>query len=84
MEGNCQACGKWAELDRCHIQTKKTGGSDDESNLLLMCRACHQFQHSQGWNKLINKYKHLASILRSKGFQIQDVFGVKKLVKYAK
>lgn len=30
-----------APLQRCHILPRSLGGSDDASNLLLMCRECH-------------------------------------------
>ena len=47
----CMACGylsdywkDWttSSLDRCHIIPKALGGEDEASNLVLMCRRCHQ------------------------------------------
>ncbi len=38
---DCFACGSTLDIQRCHIQAKSTGGSDDESNLHLLCAKCH-------------------------------------------
>ena len=35
------ACWNRIPLQRCHIVPKSLGGSDDVSNLFLMCRECH-------------------------------------------
>lgn len=59
-EPSCWACGLWLEewdepntivkrwnncgLERCHIIPRYLGGSDDSSNLVLMCRRCHALQ----------------------------------------
>lgn len=38
----CWACGwSFRDLDRCHVVPLEAGGSNEWSNLLLMCRACH-------------------------------------------
>jgi len=52
-EPECMACGYLAEswgnkdwskakLDRCHIIPRAFGGSDEPSNLVLMCKRCHE------------------------------------------
>jgi 5-methylcytosine-specific restriction endonuclease McrA len=51
-EPACWACGRYwstsrvkrwcdAPLDRCHIIPAAKGGADDASNLVLMCKECH-------------------------------------------
>lgn len=37
----CFACGRTGVLDRAHIIPKHKGGSDNLSNLHLLCRSCH-------------------------------------------
>lgn len=40
-ETACFACGQHRGLQRCHIQPKRDGGSDDVSNIHLLCPNCH-------------------------------------------
>ncbi len=40
----CQLCGRPAEVTH-HIHFRGYGGSDDASNLVSLCRACHQRYH---------------------------------------
>lgn len=42
----CWACGFHSGTERCHIQAKCDGGSEDVSNLLLLCRLCHITQET--------------------------------------
>lgn len=81
-KGYCQCCGRWSEMrDMAHIRSKGSGGTMDESNMLLFCRLCHNFQHSQGWDALIKEHPVLAAVLKDKGFEIVEEFGVRKLRK---
>jgi hypothetical protein len=77
------ACGQHGILDRAHIRTKATArdGFKDETNLMQFCRKCHVEQGQIGWVKMIENHKHIMSILDSKGWQILDSFGIKKLVR---
>jgi HNH endonuclease len=38
---DCFACG-WAGSTRCHIVPRHKGGSDDVSNLHILCPVCHE------------------------------------------
>lgn len=40
--GLCFACGWSRPLERAHILAKSEGGSDDVSNLHMLCRSCHK------------------------------------------
>lgn len=40
----CQVCGATA-VDIHHIQFRSSGGSDDVSNLIGLCRSCHNKAH---------------------------------------
>ena len=43
IEGNCSKCGVWRfSLHQDHILAKRRGGSDDSSNIQLLCANCHQ------------------------------------------
>lgn len=74
----CVACGKNAD-DLDHIKTKGSGGKDDESNLWFVCRNCHIIKHAKGLKTFIKKHPHLEQILRDKGYELVNVFGVVKL-----
>lgn len=76
----CIVCGK-APTDRCHIKTVGSGGSNDDSNILIMCRDHHQEQHRLGFVRFIENHKHIMKILTEKNWEIRDVLGVRKLVK---
>jgi hypothetical protein len=39
--GSCMACGWETYLQRCHILARCYGGSDDASNLHMLCMECH-------------------------------------------
>jgi hypothetical protein len=42
----CMACGFDGLISRCHVQSVADGGSDDLSNIVLLCRSCHHRQES--------------------------------------
>jgi len=39
---HCWRCGHESNLEKCHIVPKSLGGSDDVSNLVLLCNRCHK------------------------------------------
>ena len=39
--GRCWRCGTTKNVQRCHIIPHSQGGGDEPSNLLLLCRDCH-------------------------------------------
>ena len=46
-DSDCMACGVSTTLERCHITARHKGGSDDPSNIHLLCRSCHS--ESESW-----------------------------------
>lgn len=39
---HCWRCGCEKHLERCHIVPDSLGGKDDPSNIVLLCKRCHQ------------------------------------------
>lgn len=76
---SCVACG-YHKTDRCHIKSKGSGGSWEESNILSLCRRCHVSQHKIGWKRFCEKYPSVEYELYGKGWEIKLVFGIWKLV----
>ena len=79
MINYCEACGIRCVVDRAHIQSKGSGGSFEDNNVILLCRRHHQQSHQIGWNRFLLIFPHIEKIFNSKGWAITDVFGVKKL-----
>ena len=53
MQG-CEICGTIRNVDHHHVIPKRMGGSknptvQDESNLMTLCRQCHQKLHRDTW-----------------------------------
>jgi 5-methylcytosine-specific restriction endonuclease McrA len=40
--GTCFACGDERAVERAHILARCSGGSDDASNIHILCRICHK------------------------------------------
>lgn len=41
VSDECWACGDVLRLERCHIVSVCDGGTDDPSNLVILCMSCH-------------------------------------------
>ena len=54
----CQVCGHRA-IDIHHIVFKSHGGTNDERNLILLCRACHKKAHDDesAWRRKLIDYQ---------------------------
>ena len=75
----CEACGSIGQTDGAHIKSKGSGGSDDDGNIIDLCRRCHSLQHFLGWDRFIRERERVEKALAKKGFEIVDEFGIKKL-----
>jgi hypothetical protein len=64
----CIVCGSW-EVERTHIKSRGSGGSDGEWNIILMDRRCHQEQHTIGLNRFAMKYSAFKKELERKGWE---------------
>lgn len=80
----CRRCGGVATI-RHHVVERSDGGSDDDSNLVPMCRSCHSWLHAKkrgGWNdgEGASKSLHRTDVL---GARVARFFGVRDWVTYA-
>ena len=41
----CQQCGSFRNLDVHHVKRRSALGDDAETNLITLCRECHQTVH---------------------------------------
>ena len=77
----CQADGcNRVPTDRCHIKSAGAGGTFDHENILMMCREHHSEQHKSGWSKFLAARPLLKKFMAKKGWVIENIFGVDKLV----
>lgn len=45
----CQQCGRYMQrVHGHHLVPIRKGGDNDPSNILLLCRDCHELEHSHG------------------------------------
>lgn len=75
----CLACGR--RSDAAHIKSKGSGGNDETGNLVPLCRQHHSEQHQLGWVRFSRKYQRVAWALLEKGWAVQRILGVEKLVR---
>lgn len=76
----CLVCGA-SPVDKCHIRSKGSGGSNDECNIILFCRGHHRIQHNIGWYRLCEKFPIVHDALKEKGWEIVKEFDRYKLVR---
>jgi len=68
-------------IDRAHVKTKGSGGTWDDWNIMPLCRIHHIQQHRIGIVTFALKYPQVLEHLEQKGWEIQDQFGRKRLVR---
>jgi len=67
------------DIDRAHIKTRGAGAGWEDWEFIFLCRLHHNEQGSLGWNKFTQKFPHVIFILKNKGWEFVDEFGVMKL-----
>jgi hypothetical protein len=75
--GRCGRCNKVARLTRHHIVPRSEGGSDDEANIELVCRPCHDKIHRMAARtrpRKVSKVERKARKMRIKSFRAQLQF----------
>ena len=66
---NCLVCNKLG-VDLHHIKTRKSGGSDNDYNLMPLCRLHHTEIHKIGLTTFANKYNQVKEFLISHGWEL--------------
>lgn len=51
----CEVCESLA-VDIHHIKLKSQGGGDEHSNLIALCRSCHEWGHSKDSRQAREKF----------------------------
>lgn len=69
---NCIVC-KNSESDKHHFKTRGSGGTDDEWNLMYLCRIHHVQIHQIGNNKFVEKYLAVRQWLLENGWNFNEV-----------
>ncbi len=80
MNGRCTACRQIAALDRAHIATRGSGAGWGEDEWVYLCRDCH-IDQGKGWMKFVQRWPNMEEVLKAKGWEFIDLFGVWKLRK---
>jgi len=83
----CENCGTKINLTFHHIIPKSKGGSNDKSNLMILCRRCHNYEHSGKFNfeypkKIDEDDLELLILLRRQGYTQEEIFDMIDLSKY--
>jgi len=81
MIQQCQACNKCTDVDRAHCRTRGSGAGWEDWEYIYLCRKDHILQGQIGWDRFTKRYPHLIKILASKGWMIEIIFGIPKLVR---
>jgi hypothetical protein len=79
-KGRCNKCRKVTALTRHHIVPRSEGGSDDETNIELICRPCHDRVHramARDRPRATSKVERKARKMRIKTFRSQLEFECK-------
>ena len=63
----CEACSRQA-VDIHHIKYKSRGGTDDISNLIALCRKCHEMAHNEQLNESDLQYIHNSFLAGKRNF----------------
>lgn len=77
---NCVACGSRG-CDPCHVRTYAVTREDNPDNIIPLCRVHHAMQGAKGFNYMMDRFPTMKNHLNAMGFFIEDIFGVKKLIK---
>lgn len=76
----CRICGQ--PSDPAHVRSRGSGGDDVDWNLVSLCRLHHQEHGQIGWTKFFGRYPRFEIEMMNKGWRLENVFGITKLVRY--
>lgn len=67
-------CWEKIPLQRCHIVSRSLGGTNDASNLFLMCRQCHDLAPNTDIPEIFFKWAKAQNWWKRENLKIQDAF----------
>lgn len=82
---NCICCGHdgyFYPLDYEHTKTKGSGGTDDDWNVSVMCRKCHNEKGNKGPTYMANKFPSYKKWLLENSWEFNDFLN--KWIRYEK
>lgn len=68
---SCIICGQ--KSDKHHVKTRKSGGCDNDFNLMNLCRKHHVETHAIGTTTFTEKYLEVREWMLKNGWQYNDV-----------
>jgi hypothetical protein len=77
----CLVSGCRNTAERHHLKTRGSGGTDDDWNILHICRTHHVEIHAIGFVRFFEKYPNIQNLVESRGWKIENIFGKQKLVR---
>jgi hypothetical protein len=75
---NCEIC-NGHNPERHHIKTRGSGGTDDDWNIIMLCRKHHIIWHQYGISKMVETYPLVQVLLRNKGWVLYKEFDILRL-----
>ncbi len=68
----CTICGESRDNTVClhHVTTRKSGGTDDDFNLMPLCLKCHNEMHNKGLVSMSIKYLNVKKWLSVNGWKL--------------
>lgn len=74
----CLVCRSF-QVDRDHIKTRGSGGTDDDWNLMPLCRLHHVERHAIGIGTFAFKYPLVKNFLIERGWEVYEDKGIKRV-----
>jgi hypothetical protein len=71
---SCLVCGS-PFVDKAHVKTRGSGGTNEDHNLMLLCRLHHSEQHQIGIATFAMKYDSVMDWLIENGWELEVVNG---------
>lgn len=70
----CEVCGFYHGSTPHHVQSVKSGGTNDEWNIIPLCLRCHGEIHTIGRSTFAKKYPQFRSWLIKNGWEYDKFF----------
>jgi len=71
IKKDCLVCQN-PKVDKDHIKTRGSGGTDEATNYWYLCRGHHREKHDSGLTKFVEKYPKLKIALAFRGWEFDE------------